>query len=92
MVQQRAVRLWKTEIQASGLNQTLVDLNSTAELILVEDALGGGSFEGKQKRTNLFPMEINQSLTPSRLAQLLIRFEEKILAERLSYEFLSDRE
>jgi len=92
LVQQRAVRLWQTEIQATGLGETLKELSTTADLVLVEDALGGGSMVGKQKRKELFLKEINETLTASRLAQLLVRFEEKILAERLSFEFLDGRE
>lgn len=91
LVQKSASKKWQASLREGGLQSALEELISTADKVFVEDAIGGGTTEGKLSRKEQFISEIQQTLTASALGQLLVRFEEKILAERLSYDFIDNR-
>jgi hypothetical protein len=90
-VQRTASQDWMTTLREGGLDVAIAELVSTADLVLVEDAIGGGTRQGKQTRKEAFVRETRETLTASGLGLVLVRFEEKILADRLSAEFICNR-
>jgi hypothetical protein len=91
VIQNRAVESWKLQLLQAGLGDAVLSITQFSDMLIEEEAVGG-SYEGVKSRAQQFALEVEGALTAPHLARLLVRFEERILSERLSYEFLISRE
>ena len=89
-VQRRAKEMWKLLLLEAGLGDVVQSMTRIADLLVQEEAIGG-STTGAKTRAEKFQLEVQEALSAPHLGYLLVQFEEKILAERLNYDFLLHR-
>ena len=83
-------REWKLELVANGLNDTIGALGRVADVLLVEEAFGG-TCDGMALRANKFRTEIENCTSHTAFAHALMKFEENVLFERLTVQFINAR-
>lgn len=88
--QYRSYRVFQQQILENGLSQAITNICNCADVLVVEDALGGTK-SGKEMRIQMIQKKLSQATTSIAVCKLLLQLEQNILVEKLEYSFLEKR-